>query len=161
MGFEGGQTPLRQRLPKVGAYDPFARELVYVNLDRLSKWIEDGRIDASKLITMKTLRDTGLARRNVRDGAWLRDRGHDAFAHTIDIEVTQVDPEAKRAIEARGGTARSVYYNALGLRALLKPHKFPPALFPRPARPPPKLRPHFEYVGRLPEPTEPLPSDED
>jgi large subunit ribosomal protein L15 len=38
-------------------------------------------------------------------------------------------------IEALGGRVTTVYYNRLGLRVLLKPHKFDPARIPRFAQP--------------------------
>jgi hypothetical protein len=45
--------------------------------------------------------------------------------------------QAIAAVEAAGGTVTSVHFNELALRALLKPYKF--ELFPRRARPPPRL----------------------
>ena len=57
---------------------------------------------------------------------------------------------ARAAIEAAGGTVTTVYYNELGLRALLKPDWFAKKgrLMPRAARPPPRLAGRFEAVGR-------------
>ena len=34
-GFEGGQMPLVRRLPKRGFYNPFGKEYVAINVDRL------------------------------------------------------------------------------------------------------------------------------
>lgn len=46
----------------------------------------------------------------------------------------------------------TVYYNALGLRALLKPESFARKgrALPRPARAPPRLAPRFDRLGSLP-----------
>ncbi len=46
----------------------------------------------------------------------------------------------------------TVYYNALGLRALLKPAWFARKgrPLPRPARAPPRLAPRFDRLGSLP-----------
>eukprot|EP01121_Diplochlamys_sp_Union-15-3_P014263 TRINITY_DN4522_c0_g1_i2.p1 TRINITY_DN4522_c0_g1~~TRINITY_DN4522_c0_g1_i2.p1 ORF type:complete len:169 (+),score=26.93 TRINITY_DN4522_c0_g1_i2:34-540(+) len=59
-GFEGGQTPYYKRLKKHGTKNALFRRLYApLNLNRLQFWIDTGRIDVSKKITMKTLRDSG------------------------------------------------------------------------------------------------------
>ena len=154
LGFEGGQTPIRLRLPKVGFVNRHKREYQYINLSTLQDWIDQGRIDSDKLITMKTLRDSGAISKKVLDGVKVLGRGGDTFSAKVDMEVSSISKSARQAIEEAGGRVSLVYYNKLGLRALLKPEKF--EMIPRPARPPPKLAPQFEYVGRLPAPEEPL-----
>ncbi|KAA0054211.1 50S ribosomal protein L15 [Cucumis melo var. makuwa] len=74
-------------------------------------------------------------------------------------EVSRVTVRAKEAVEAAGGTVRRVYYNKLGLRALLKPEWFEKKgrLLPRAARPPPKQQDKVDSIGRLPAPTKPIP----
>ncbi len=148
---------MRLRLPRRGFHNPFRREYQWLNLYKLDSWINQGRIDASKLITMKTLRDTGAISSKIKDGVKILGGGHENFKHKIFIEVSSVSSLAREAIEKAGGQVHLVYYNKLGLRALMKPWRFD--LMPFPARPPPKLRPLFEYVGRLPEPDTPLPSE--
>lgn len=71
-------------------------------------------------------------------------------------QVSQVAPSARAAVAAAGGSVTTVYYNQLGLRALLKPDWFAAKgrLLPRPARPPPKLEAQFDVVGELPPRTE-------
>ncbi len=60
-GFEGGQSPLWRRTPKYGAmHKMFRKELEPLNLEKLQLWIDTGRIDTSKKITMKTLLDVGI-----------------------------------------------------------------------------------------------------
>jgi large subunit ribosomal protein L15 len=70
-------------------------------------------------------------------------------------------------VAAAGGTVTTVHYNCLSLRALLKPERFEgapgqPALLPRPAAPPPKLRGRVDAIGGLPAgaPHTPLPRAE-
>ena len=67
-------------------------------------------------------------------------------------QVSQASAAAREAIERAGGSVTTVYYNKLGLRALLQPDWFAKKgrLLPRPARPPPKLAPRFDAVGELP-----------
>jgi ribosomal protein L15 len=56
LGFEGGQTPLRLRIPKRGFTNVFGHSFQEVNLGTIAEFVKQGRIDASQLITMKTLK---------------------------------------------------------------------------------------------------------
>jgi large subunit ribosomal protein L15 len=151
-GFEGGQTPLRLRVPKRGFHNPFSREYQSLNLDRLQEWIDAKRLNPERLITMKDLRDSGAVHRRIRDGIKLLGRGADSFKTPVQLQVSQVSRSAKNAIEATGGSVTTVYYNKLGLRALLRPDWFAKKgrLLPKPARPPVKLSNRFDVIGSLP-----------
>ncbi|TDH74080.1 uncharacterized protein CCR75_008577 [Bremia lactucae] len=136
-GFEGGQTPLYQRVPKRGFNNNFATPMETVNLDKLQLFVDMGRLDANKTITIKSLVDSGLATcSRVKHGIKLLGNGGQHLTAKIDIEVSQASKSAIKAVEAVGGTITSVYHNRLALRALLKPHKF--EILPQPARPNPK-----------------------
>ena len=51
LGFEGGQTPLWRRMPKIGPMPRmFARPLEPLNLDKLQLWVDQGRIDVTKCV---------------------------------------------------------------------------------------------------------------
>lgn len=67
----------------------------------------------------------------------------------MQLEVSQASAAAREAVEAAGGRVTTVYYNDLGLRALLKPEWFAKRgrLMPRAARPPPRLAGRFERIG--------------
>lgn len=56
-GFEGGQTPQSITNPERGRgkYNPFQVEMSAINLDRIQSWIDQGRLDPTKPITMKEL----------------------------------------------------------------------------------------------------------
>ena len=79
-------------------------------------------------------------------------QGSASFRTPLNIQVSQVSAAAKEAVEKAGGTVTTVYYNKLGIRALLKPDSFARKgrLLPRPARPPVKLTGRFDSVGCLP-----------
>jgi large subunit ribosomal protein L15 len=143
---------MRLRVPKRGFHNPFTKEYNALNLDRLREWIESGRLDASQTITMKDLRDSGAIRRQIRDGVKLLARGADMFSTPVHLQVSQVSEKAREAVEAAGGSVTTVYYNTLGLRALVMPEWFEKKgrLLPRPARPPPKVAPRFHQIGELP-----------
>ncbi|CAI0555025.1 unnamed protein product [Linum tenue] len=159
-GFEGGQTPMRRRLPKRGFKNPFSLTFqVPCGLGKIARLINAGKIDSHELITMKTLKDTGAIGKQIEDGVRLMGRGCEHIVWPIHIEVSRVTVRAKAAVEAAGGSVRRVHYNKLGLRALLKPEWFEKKgrLLPRPARPPPKLKHKVDSIGRLPAPTKPIP----
>lgn len=156
LGFEGGQTPLRLRIPKRGFTNMFMNSFQEVNLNTISELAREGRIDTSQLITMKTLKDAGAVGKKMKDGVKLLGRGAEKFSLPLHIEVSRVSDRAKAAIEAAGGSVKRVHYNHLGLRALLTPEWFEKKgrLLPAPARPAPRLRERIDAVGRLPSPAD-------
>ncbi|KAL2456853.1 Ribosomal protein L18e/L15 superfamily protein [Forsythia ovata] len=158
-GFEGGQTPLRRRLPKRGFKNPFSLTFQPVGLGKISKLINAGKIDSSELITMKTLKDAGAIGKQIRDGVRLMGRGAEHIQWPIHLEVSRVTVRAKAVVEAAGGSVRRVYYNKLGFQALLKPEWFEKKgrLLPKAARPPPKQKDKVDSIGRLPAPTKLIP----
>ena len=54
-GFEGGQMPLYQRLPKRGFTKPNRKEYSVVNLGLIQKFIDADKLDAGKTITEDAL----------------------------------------------------------------------------------------------------------
>lgn len=160
LGFEGGQTPLRIRLPRRGFHNPFSLTFKPLNLKTVTESVEKGRLDSTQLITMKTLKDAGLVGKQIKDGVKLLGAGADNFSLPIHFEVSRVSQKAKAAVEAAGGSVTRVHYTRLGLKALTKPEWFAKKgrILPRPARPTPKILPQVDEVGRLPAPTaRPLP----
>ncbi|KAG9404263.1 YmL15 [Aphanomyces cochlioides] len=151
LGFEGGQTPIYQRVPKRGFNNKWATPMEVINVDRLQLFIDMGRIDPSQTITMKTLTDCGLLTASrIKHGVKLLANGKSHLTTPISIEVSQASQGAIEAVEGAGGSIKSVYHNRLGLRALLKPHKFD--VLPQQARPPPKKMGYytdFEKRGYL------------
>ena len=127
-----------RRVPKRGFTNPDTIFLTPLNLDKLSAFIESGRISSDGVITMKTLFDSHICGRKINgQGIKLLGTGDKQFKHKVEVEVTRVSARAKTAIEAAGGVVREVYFNDLGLRALLKPEKF--ENIPARAHPPPRL----------------------
>ncbi|KAL2630606.1 hypothetical protein R1flu_015292 [Riccia fluitans] len=157
LGFEGGQTPLRLRIPKRGFTNNLGHSYQPVNLNTIADLVSKGRIDPSQLITIKTLKDAGAVGKKMLDGMKLLGRGAEEFKLPIHIEVSRVSERAKAAIEAAGGSVRRVHYNQLGLKALLDPEWFNKKgrLLPKPARPPLKVRPKVDGTGSLPAPVTP------
>lgn len=99
-GFEGGQMPLHMRMPKRGFNNPFADKLAEVNLWRITKAIEAGKLDASKPIGVDELIASGVIRRK-KDGVRLL--GHGDLTTKLDITVHSATASALKAVEAAGG----------------------------------------------------------
>src|SRR5690554_2986888 len=64
-GFEGGQMPIYQRLPKRGFNKPNRKAFAVVNLGLIQKFIDDKKIDANAAITEDVLVASGLLRRKL------------------------------------------------------------------------------------------------
>jgi large subunit ribosomal protein L15 len=101
-GFEGGQLPIYRRLPKRG-FRPLARTVYSpLNLARLEKAIEAGRIDAERPIDEAVLRAAGLVRKGRVAGVRLLATG--AVSRPLTLKVTAASAAAVAAVEAAGGT---------------------------------------------------------
>ncbi|SDF42555.1 50S ribosomal protein L15 [Limimaricola pyoseonensis] len=99
-GYEGGQMPLYQRLPKRGFNVPNRKRYAIVNLGLIQKFIDAGKIDAAQQITEDALVASGLVRRK-RDGIRVLSKGE--FSAKADIAVTGASKGAVEAVEKAGG----------------------------------------------------------
>ena len=104
-GFEGGQNPIHMRLPKRGFNNPLRLKFTEVNLDRLQTAIDDGKLDADRLIDAQALVAAGLVRR-ARDGVRLLGRG--ALKAKVDLELAGATASAVKAVEAAGGSVKLI-----------------------------------------------------
>ena len=98
-GYEGGQMPLYQRLPKRGFNNPNRKAFAVVNLGLIQKFIDDGKLKGD--ITEDSLIASGLVRRKL-DGVRVLAKG--AFTAKVSITVTGASGAAKAAVEAAGGS---------------------------------------------------------
>lgn len=101
VGFEGGQMPLHRRLPKRGFKNPFRLTFVAVNLGRVQKAIEAGRLDAGQPIDAASLRGAGLFRRTY-DGVRLLGEGDLSAQATF--HVAGASKSAIEKVEKLGGS---------------------------------------------------------
>lgn len=129
--FKGGSSPLYKRLPKLGMTNYLFRErLKTIELQRVIQLIQSGRLDPTKVITMKSLFDCrALGGKKIIDGMKLLAKGRFVEDQLKDLpplhfEMTHTSGRAKEVIEAAGGSVNLVYFTKLTLRAHLKPHKF-------------------------------------
>ena len=100
-GFEGGQMPLHRRLPKRGFNKLNRKTYNEVNLGRLQKAIDDGRLDAGKPVDVAVLVAAGVVRRPL-DG--LRVLGEGELKAKLAITANHISATAKSAIEKAGGS---------------------------------------------------------
>jgi len=99
--FEGGQMPLHMRMPKRGFNSPGGKEFAEVNLWRLAKAIEAGRLDAGGPVDAAALIKAGVIRRE-RDGVRLLGKGQ--ITGKLNITVYSASASAVKAVEDAGGS---------------------------------------------------------
>ena len=102
-GYEGGQMPLYQRLPKRGFNKPNRKAFAVVNLGLIQKFIDEKKLDASAPITEEALVASGLVRR-VKDGVRVLAKGE--ITAKANIEVTGASKSAVEAVEKAGGSLK-------------------------------------------------------
>jgi len=99
-GFEGGQMPLYQRLPKRGFNSRNRKSYAVVNLNILQKFIDAKKLDAKKAITEEVLLEAGVVRR-ILDGVRILAKGE--ITSKVNLEVTGASKAAIDAVEKAGG----------------------------------------------------------
>ena len=108
-GYEGGQMPLYQRLPKRGFNKPNRKSFAVVNLGLIQKFIDAGKLNATQVIDEDALVASGLVRRKL-DGVRVLAKGE--MTSKAEIKVTGASKSAIEAVEKAGGSlavaARSV-----------------------------------------------------
>jgi large subunit ribosomal protein L15 len=102
-GYEGGQMPLYQRLPKRGFNNINAKKYAVINLGILQKFIDNEKIDIKKPVTEKAMLDSGLVRR-IWDGVRLLNKGE--ISSKVNLEVTGASRPAIASVEKIGGTVK-------------------------------------------------------
>jgi large subunit ribosomal protein L15 len=97
LGFEGGQMPLAQRLPKLpGFKNPFKKVYAVVNVAKLN------RFDAGSTIDAGVLAGAGL----VREGLEVKVLGTGSVDRKLTVEAHAFSNSARTAIEQSGGTVK-------------------------------------------------------
>ncbi|MEP3295439.1 MAG: 50S ribosomal protein L15 [Pseudoruegeria sp.] len=100
-GYEGGQMPLYQRLPKRGFNKPNRKAFSVVNLGLIQKFIDEGKIDVKAVIDEDALVASGLIRRK-KDGIRVLSKGE--ITSKVEISVTGASKSAVEAVAKAGGS---------------------------------------------------------
>jgi large subunit ribosomal protein L15 len=100
-GFEGGQTPLYKKLPKIMRFKnyPFKIEYEVVNVEKLN------RFDSGSVVDIGTLVDTGLVSSL---SAKVKILGQGEITKALQVKVHAISKSAKEKIEAAGGSVEVV-----------------------------------------------------
>lgn len=93
-GFEGGQMPLKRRLPKRGFHNIFKRRFVIINIRDLA------RFEKGSVVDMQTLINSGLVKRY---HAGIKVLGEGNIDHPLTLKIHSYSKAAKEKIEAAGG----------------------------------------------------------
>ena len=93
-GFEGGQMPLYRRLPKRGFKNPFSKEFVCINLDRLNIFENGTEITPEVLLERRVVS-------KVLDGVKIL--GNGTLEKSLTVKGCKFSKSAKEKIEAAGG----------------------------------------------------------
>lgn len=95
-GFEGGQMPLKQRLPKLrGFHNRWRHEYVVVNLGKLMRFEKDTVVDPD------VLTEAGLIPR-ASSSVKVLAAGH--LGHALTLRVHRISAAARTAVESAGGS---------------------------------------------------------
>lgn len=95
-GFEGGQMPLKQRLPKLrGFHNKWRVEYAVVNLGKLSRFESGATVDGAALASAGL-----IARPTTR----VKVLAAGALSSPLTLRVHRISKAARKAVEAAGGT---------------------------------------------------------
>lgn len=100
-GFEGGQMPLFQRLPKRGFTNKFAKEYAIVNIEDLNKF------EADSVITTELLIEEGLVKKaKAKNGIKILGTGD--LNVKLTVQAKRFSKSAAEKIENAGGKVEVV-----------------------------------------------------
>jgi large subunit ribosomal protein L15 len=100
IGFEGGQMPLKRRIPKRGFNNKiFATEYAIVNIASLESFKDGSVVDA------EALKSRGIIKK-VRDG--VKVLGDGDLTKSLTVKAAAFSDSARKKIERAGGTAEVV-----------------------------------------------------
>ena len=98
-GFEGGQLPLLQRLPKRGFHNYTRVEYMVVNVEQLNVFEDGATVDVEALIKQGLVKD-------VKDGVKILGNGE--LTKKLVVKANKFSESAKKAIEAKGGSVEVI-----------------------------------------------------
>lgn len=100
-GFEGGQTPLAMRLPKLpGFKNRFRVEYVVINVSRLEE-----KFSAGDTVDIDGLFDAGMVKSKT---APVKVLGDGELTKKLTVKVDKVSGSARTKIESAGGTVETL-----------------------------------------------------
>lgn len=98
-GFEGGQMPLFQRLPKRGFKNIFRQEPAVVNVEALN------RFEAGTVVTPELLKEKGLVK-SLKNGIKILGQGE--LEKELTVRANSFSTQAEEKISSAGGKAEVI-----------------------------------------------------
>jgi large subunit ribosomal protein L15 len=98
--FEGGQSPIQRRLPKVGFWNPFSKVVATVNVGDLQVF------PSGTVVDIAALREARLVRGRRFDG--VKVLGDGDLGHALTVRAHAFSASAKAKIEKAGGKAEVI-----------------------------------------------------
>lgn len=101
-GYEGGQNPLYQRLPKRGfSNNAFRKHYTEINLGQIQAAIDAKTIDPKNVISLKTLVEAGFLKKTAPE---LKLLAKGELKSALNFEVKKASKNAKECVEKLNGT---------------------------------------------------------
>ncbi len=98
-GFEGGQLPLFQRLPKRGFHNHSRLEYTCVNIEALNAFEDGAVVDAAAIVTLGLVKEVEYG---------VKVLGNGELTKKLTVKASKFSESAKKAIEAAGGTVEVI-----------------------------------------------------
>ncbi|WEG73393.1 50S ribosomal protein L15 [Vagococcus intermedius] len=95
LGFEGGQTPLFQRLPKRGFTNINRKEYAVINLETLNRFEDGTEVTPAMLVESGIIKD---------EKAGIKVLAKGELTKKLTVKAAKFSDSAKAAIEAAGGS---------------------------------------------------------
>ena len=133
--FEGGQTRLTMRTPKLrGFHNKWRKRFAVLNLTRLNRFEDGTEVRPELLVEVGIIKDVG-------DGVKVLGTGD--LGRKLTIHAHRFSAEARRKIEAAGGTAA-----VIEMPAPIRPKTKRAKNQPKPERPAPAPEPEAKAQGK-------------
>ena len=97
----------------------FTVDMKPLNLCKIQDWVDQGRLDPSKPITIKELCDSRCVS-NVKDGVKLLAKGSEQLSAPLNIIISRASAKAIATVEAAGGSVTTRYYTAFAVRKIVR-----------------------------------------
>ncbi|KAL8913294.1 MAG: hypothetical protein Q9171_001858 [Xanthocarpia ochracea] len=152
-GFNGGQTPDEVVHGVRGFDNQFSVDMKPLNLEKVQSWVDQGRLNPSKPITIRELAKSRCISQ-VKDGVKLLAKGSEKLTSPLHIITSRASASAIAAIEAAGGSVTTRYYSPASIKRVIKGKTDPiHSLQSQIAIPLEEPRGQGHYPIRLPDPT--------
>lgn len=90
-----------------------------LNLYKIQEWVDQGRLDPSKPITIKELLESRCVS-NVTDGVKLLAKGAEKLTVPLNVIISRASSKAISTIEAAGGSVTTRYYTPFAVKRIMQ-----------------------------------------